>query len=171
MTGGGRRASHLHQFSTPFLVTFYTATRNIMDSAPILLYLPDTMGHWPVERAVNPHRKEVEAQYNAWFSKYMPHVKDLGLDCTMRKSATDTTDSFAPGRSFMLLIIFHSSYGFPWFPHWIERWVAHSVQPPRMMIQRDISQNYYSLARNLRAFDSCSKRLRTVSPHPSFVIP
>ena len=41
-------------------------------SLPQVLFLRDTMVHWPWPRAINPHYEEVKATSNAWFESFKP---------------------------------------------------------------------------------------------------
>ena len=80
---------------------------------PTMLYLPDTLAHWPGEKIINPHQKEVEAEFDAQFSKFMPHVIELGLAETMRKWDSGTCKSCLV---FVLLIrrqALPAAYGLP----------------------------------------------------------
>ena len=61
---------------------------------PTMLYLPDTMAPWPMEKVMNPHYKEVAAEFDAQFSKFMPHVIELGLAETLRKWHSGTFESY-----------------------------------------------------------------------------
>jgi hypothetical protein len=132
-----------------------------------MLYLPDTTAHWPVELVVNPHHKEVKAEFDAQFSKFMPHVIELGLEETMRKWDSGTFES---------CLIFHATdqifkfFRLPMvFP--LLRKAGRVLMLPKVMIQYDILQNYYFSAANISVLDSWSILLQTVYPHPSFAIP
>ena len=86
-----------------------------------MLYLPDTMAHLPGEKVINPHHKEVEAEFDAQFSKFMPHVIELGLAETMRKWDTGTCKSCPV---FHVTDQMSSSAGCLWSSQCLERLVV-----------------------------------------------
>ncbi|KAF8638641.1 hypothetical protein AX14_010172, partial [Amanita brunnescens Koide BX004] len=77
---------------------------------PTMLYLPDTLAHWPGGKIINPHHKEVEAEFDAQFLKFMPHVIELGLAETMRKWDSALPAAYGLPNASKELVLLASKY-------------------------------------------------------------
>ena len=63
--------------------------RSNLPRVPVL-FLPNTMAHWPWPRAINPHYEEAKAASNAWFESFNPFTpqSQIAFDkCDFGKTA------------------------------------------------------------------------------------